>query len=105
MSFLSFLLVSFLIFWVLRLVVPTLLRWALTAFVRKQMRTGGIPFGAGGNPFEAGANPFSGQAPPRAERANEATGRVRVDYVPPKTPRQPRKDFPGGDYVEFEEVK
>ncbi|RTQ53577.1 DUF4834 family protein [Hymenobacter gummosus] len=105
MSFLSFLLVSFLIFWVLRLVLPALLRWALTAFVRKQMRTGGIPFGAASNPFESNANPFAGQAPPRPERSSEASGRVRVDYVPPKAPRQRRKDFRGGDYVEFEEVK
>ncbi|GAB3828122.1 DUF4834 family protein [Hymenobacter jeollabukensis] len=102
MSFISFLLVSFLIFWVLRLVLPYVLRYALSSFVRKQMRTGGMPFGA-----DAGA--FGQQAPPRYERPNprptEPTGEVRVDYVPPKAPRQPKKEFRGGDYVEFEEVK
>ncbi|GAB2948548.1 hypothetical protein GCM10027048_11820 [Hymenobacter coalescens] len=99
MSFFSFLLVSFLVFWLLRLVLPHLLRWALTAFVKKQMRTGGMPFGAEGNPF-------GGQVPPpRYERTTESTGRVRVDYVPPTAKRQPKKDFRGGDYVEFEEVK
>lgn len=101
-SFLSFLLVSFLIFWLLRLVLPYVLRYALSSFVRKQMRTGGVPFGAD-------AADFGPQAGPRYERPSqprpEPTGQVRVDYVPPKTPRQPRKDFRGGDYVEFEEVK
>lgn len=101
-SFLSFLLVSFLIFWVLRLVLPYVLRYALSSFVRKQMRTGGVPFGAE-------ASPFGEPAGPRYERAeartSQPTGEVRVDYVPPKAPRQPKKDFRGGDYVDFEEVK
>ncbi|MCC3155744.1 DUF4834 family protein [Hymenobacter sp. 15J16-1T3B] len=102
MSFISFLLVSFLIFWVLRLVLPLLLRYVLTAFVRKQMQAGGMPFGAD-------AADFGQQAPPRYERPNqrpaEPAGQVRVDFVPPKAPRQPKKEFRGGDYVEFEEVK
>jgi hypothetical protein len=98
MGFFSFLLVSFLVFWVLRLVLPFLLRYALTAFVKKQMRAGGMPLGAEGMPFGEPARP-------RYERPASAASEVRVDYVPPKTPRQPKKDFRGGDYVEFEEVK
>lgn len=98
MSFFSFLLVSFLIFWVLRLVLPHLLRYALVSLVKKQMGAGSMPFGAAGGPY---AEPES----PRYQRPAEATNQVRVDYVPPKTPRQPKKDFRGGDYVEFEEVK
>ncbi|OON70646.1 DUF4834 family protein [Hymenobacter sp. CRA2] len=95
MSFLTFLFVSFLLFWVLRLVLPYLLRYALTSLVKKQMGAGGMPFGA----------PFEGQAPPRYEQAAESADHVRVDYVPPKTKRQPKADFRGGDYVDFEEVK
>ncbi|KUG06243.1 DUF4834 family protein [Solirubrum puertoriconensis] len=95
--FINFLLITFLIAMVLRLVLPALLRWALSAFVKRQMRKGGVVFGPNGNPFAA---PSTSSGPSRA-----ADGEVRVDYVPPTAKRQPDTNFRGGDYVDFEEVK
>jgi hypothetical protein len=100
-----FLLKSILIFFVLsmvlRAVLPALLRWALSAFVRKQMQRGGAQFGPGGAMFAAGGSPFD--TPPPAQPGPE--GKVRVDYVPPtQKPRRP-ENLKGGEYVDFEEVK
>lgn len=91
----KFLLIFFLVSIVLRFVLPVLMRWLVVAFVKKQTRRYGAQFGA--NPFEA----------PRPEPSHNkaATGQVHVDYVPPKQkPAQP-KEFKGGEYVDFEEVK
>jgi hypothetical protein len=91
----KFLLIFFLVSIVLRFVLPVLMRWLVVGFVKKQTRRYSQQFGA--NPFEA----------PRPEPAHNgaATGQVHVDYVPPKQkPAQP-KEFKGGEYVDFEEVK
>ncbi|AYA38241.1 DUF4834 domain-containing protein [Hymenobacter oligotrophus] len=96
--FINFLLITFLVAMVLRLVLPALLRWALSAFVKRQMRKGGLVFGPNGNPFAA--------PPPSGGPSHSgANGQVRVDYVPPTAKRQPDTNFRGGEYVEFEEVK
>ncbi|UYZ58681.1 DUF4834 family protein [Hymenobacter latericus] len=96
--FIKFLLITFIVSMVLRLVMPTLLRWALGAFVKRQMRKGGVVFGPGGNPF-APPSPSGGPG------HNTPNGQVRVDYVPPTGKRQPDTNFRGGEYVDFEEVK
>ncbi|WP_022825369.1 DUF4834 family protein [Hymenobacter norwichensis] len=91
----KFLLIFFLVSIILRFVLPVLMRWLVVAFVKKQTRRYGAQFGA--NPFEA----------PRPEPSHNGptNGQVHVDYVPPKQkPAQP-KEFKGGEYVDFEEVK
>ncbi len=88
----KFWLISILIFFAVRYLLPIVLRLALNSFVRKQMRNGGfsVPPQAQPTPGPAAARP----------------GEVRVDYVPPVA-AQPGKQpgFTGGEYVDFEEVK
>jgi len=90
----KFLLIFFLVSIVLRFVLPVLMRWLVVRFLKKQTRRFGQQFGA--NPFEAPS-----PEPPR----NAATGQIHVDYVPPKQKPTPPKEFQGGEYVDFEEVK
>jgi hypothetical protein len=89
MDFMKFFLISILLFFALRYLLPIVLRLALNSFLRKQMRNGGFVV-----PPQAQSGP-----PP-------APGQVRVDYVPPvaKSNEKPH-DFKGGEYVDFEEVK
>jgi len=88
-TFLLFLLVFF---FLIRYVVPLVLRLVVGNLLQKQARRYGNPFGS--------QAPF-GQAQP----SSPPPGEVRVDYVPPKTASTPDKDFKGGEYVDFEEVK
>ncbi|MBD2770446.1 DUF4834 domain-containing protein [Hymenobacter sp. BT664] len=84
-----FWLILILLFFAVRYVLPIVLRVVLTGFVRKQMRNGGF-----------GVPPQSRPGPP------PAPGEVRVDYVPPITPKGEKPPgFKGGEYVDFEEVK
>ena len=88
-------LISFIIILlVFRLVMPHLLRWAIKAFVKKTIRNG--TFTNAGGPFAQ--EPFS-QSPPAPE------GEVKVAYAPRNGQKKAPKEFPGGEYVEFEEVK
>lgn len=43
----------------------------------------------------------------RAEYQNsqERKGNIRIDFVPGKNRKKKGKDFPGGEYVDYEEVK
>jgi hypothetical protein len=85
-----FFLILTIIFFLLRYVLPVVLRWAVTAFVRKQMQDGGF------------------SVPPQSQAASApVAGQVRVEYVPPKSTINPDKphSFRGGEYVDFEEVK
>lgn len=84
-----FWLLLILIVFVVRYVLPVVLRLVLSGFVRKQMRDGG---------FVAPTSARPGPPP--------APGEVRVEYVPPTAPEGGKPDsFKGGDYVDFEEVK
>jgi hypothetical protein len=85
MTFLITLLIIFLLF---RLVMPHLLRWAIQAFVKKTIRNG--TFMNAGSPFT--------QSQPAPE------GKVKVDFVPKKQAAK-AKEFRGGEYVAYEEVK
>ncbi|MBD2713834.1 DUF4834 family protein [Microvirga sp. STR05] len=91
----KFLLIFFLLALVLRFVLPVLMRYLVVGFLQKQARRHAQQFG--GAPFEA--------APNASEQTRTASGDVHVDYVPPRPkPAQP-KEFKGGEYVDFEEVK
>ncbi|KAA9331507.1 hypothetical protein F0P96_14805 [Hymenobacter busanensis] len=88
------LLIFFLVATLLRMVLPLLMRWLLTTFVRKQMERGGVR-------FDPRAAPFGAPPPPNPG----PEGKVRVDYVPPAAKPRRAEEFRGGDYVDFEEVK
>jgi uncharacterized membrane protein len=91
----TFLLTLLIVFFIARFVLPVVLRMVVGNFIKKQARRYGQA--AGGSPFGA---PFE----PAQPRSNNSTGEVHVDYVPPRQKPQP-KEFKGGDYVDFEEVK
>ena len=89
---LKFLIVSFLIIMFLRLVAPFLLRWLVKFIFKKTIRNAG--FGAPQHPFGDSQN----------HQYKKPNGNVRVDYIPEEHQKQ-RKDFEGGQYVDYEEVK
>ncbi|SHI32174.1 protein of unknown function [Hymenobacter daecheongensis DSM 21074] len=94
----KFVLTLLIITFVVRYVLPSVLRFFVGSFVRKQARKYTEQFG--GAPFEAPFGP-----PPPASNGHQPDGQIHVDFIPPKDkPRKPR-EFKGGDYVEFEEVK
>ena len=84
----------------LRYLMPYIIRFALKMFVQKQMRKA-----------QQFAQQSQGQAPPFGQReprfqstsAGGPKGKVKVAYVPEE--QRQRKDFPGGEYVDYEEVK
>ena len=87
----KFLLILLLVSFIIRFVAPVILRLLVGSFVQKQARR-----------FEQqqGSSPFG--PPPRP---SSAPGEVRVEYAPPKQNPQQSKEFRGGEYVDFEEVK
>jgi len=87
-----FWLILILVFFVVRYLLPVVLRLVLSGFVRKQMRNGGFV------------------VPPQAHsdggRTATQPGEVHIDYVPPTAPERDKPaGFKGGEYVDFEEVK
>ena len=76
----------------LRLVAPVLFRFLLGMFIKKSMRNGTF--------F---TNMYQQQRPqPNGQSTSRPKGDVKIDYMP----NQPdRKDFRGGEYVDYEEVK
>ena len=92
----KFLLVLLIFGLLMRYVLPLVVRLVIKHLLKKQARQFGQQFG--GNPFEAPARPSA--------RATSTTpGEVHVDYVPPRPQPKKPKEFTGGDYVDFEEVK
>ena len=85
----KFLLTLFIFFFLVRYVVPAVLRLLVGAFVQKQARRYSDTFG---------------QPAPPPRRPTEP-GKVRVDYVPPAAKNGQSSEFKGGEYVDFEEVK
>ncbi|OUJ73732.1 DUF4834 family protein [Hymenobacter crusticola] len=86
----KFLLTLLVISFIIRFVVPVVLRLLVGNLVQKHTRRFEQQFG--GSPF----NPPPTSPPP---------GEVRVEYVPPKQKPTPSKEFRGGEYVDYEEVK
>lgn len=91
----TFLLTVLVISFIIRFVAPVVLRWLVGSFLKKQAHRYGQQFG--------GQNPFGTPPPPRS--SSSAPGQVHVDYVPPKQKPTRAKEFKGGEYVDFEEVK
>lgn len=96
----KFILITFLILILLRWVAPFLIRWMIRLFIGKQMRKAASQFGGGfgqQSPFGNMHNPN----PPQQKKAPNSN--LNIDYIPED--KKERKDFRGGDYVEYEEVK
>ncbi|MDU0370944.1 DUF4834 family protein [Hymenobacter endophyticus] len=92
----KFFLVLIVLWLFVRYVLPLVLRFAVKHLLKKQAQKFGQHYGA--NPF---ANPSQTSARP----SHTPTGEVQVEYVPPRAkPPRPR-EFNGGEYVDFEEVK
>ena len=94
MALLKFIVVTILVIYFIRLVFPFLFRFLLGMFLKKKMRNGTF--------FYSNMNqqrPYQEQQPNTNGRA---PGKVKIDYIP----EQPeRREFNGGEYVDYEEVK
>jgi len=86
----KFIIILFISFFVFRLIMPHLIRWALKAFVKRTLQNGAFTH------FEQSFTPPQPQPQPE--------GKIKVDYVPQPKDQKP-KDFPGGEYVDYEEIK
>ena len=88
----KFLIITVLVILFFRLVAPVLFRYLLGMFIKRSMRNGTF--------F---TNMHQQQRPQPTDNSNgRAKGDVKIDYIP----NQPdRKDFDGGEYVDYEEVK
>lgn len=98
----SFWLILLFSFFLIRYVLPSVMRAVLGGFVRQQVhkaqQQGGGPFGP------TNGNPFGPQGPGRPAGPPPAPGQVRVDYVPPTTAKPRTGSDRVGEYVDFEEV-
>lgn len=81
---------------VARYVLPLVVRFAVRYLLKKQVQKFGQHYGA---------NPFANPPQARARPNQGPTGEVQVDYVPPREKPKKPKEFNGGEYVDFEEVK
>ncbi|NDK56848.1 DUF4834 family protein [Pontibacter fetidus] len=88
----KFIIISILVIMFFRLVAPTLFRFLLGMFIKRSMRNGTF---------------FTNmQQPPRPQPNSHSNGRAKADIKIDYIPNQPdRKDFTGGEYVDYEEVK
>lgn len=104
MSFLlKFLLIAIAILWLLRLVGRFLFPWAIRKAAERMMQG---QQGASGYKKTHYRSPFEGRgagARGGNRQSQQADGKIRIDYVPPRDDRQgPQK---AGEFVDFEEVK
>lgn len=88
----KFLIITFFLIMLLRLVAPVLLRMLVKFIFGRTIRNAGF-----GGPQQ----PFGNSQQHQYQKPN---GNVRVDYIPEDYQKQ-RKDFEGGQYVDYEEVK
>ncbi len=77
----KFFITLLIIFFLLRLLMPYIIKWVLQAFVKRTMRKGGFTGTFGQPPFQQ--EPFQQQ-----HRAQE--GKVNIDYVPNETKLNPQ---------------
>lgn len=93
----KFFITLLILFFLLRLVMPYIIRWVLQAFVKRTLRKGGFTGTFGQPPF---AQDSFETRPPSPD------GKVNIDYVPQQEKTKSNgHDFKGGDYVDYEEVK
>ncbi|MEJ8758656.1 DUF4834 family protein [Pontibacter sp. H259] len=87
----KFFFITILIILFLRLVAPFLFRFLLGMFIKKSMRNGTF--------F---TNMYQQRPQPNQAPDSRRTGDVKIDYMPNQADK---KDFRGGEYVDYEEVK
>ncbi|WP_134089476.1 DUF4834 family protein [Olivibacter sp. XZL3] len=94
MGLLKILLVTILILWVLRILVTVLFPYLMAMFVGKMQREAQ-------KQYERQTGSYA------QENAPKPDGKVRIDYVPPKTTKNKPSTTNGGvgEFVEFEEIK
>ncbi len=93
----KFFITLLILFFLLRLVMPYIIRWALQTFVKRTIRKGGFTGTFGQPPFP---QDFAQPRPKAPE------GKINIDYVPETgKPKPNNSDFKGGEYVDYEEVK
>lgn len=86
----KFLIIAVLVFLFFRLVAPALFRFLLGMFIKRSMRNGTF---------------FTNMQQPQRPQPNgqgRAKADIKIDYIPNQADR---KDFQGGEYVDYEEVK
>ncbi len=76
----------------MRFVFPHILRWAIKAFIKKTIQKGQF--------VNIDPNTFRS-----ANHQPQPEGNVKVDYIPKQPQTNQSKEFPGGEYVDYEEVK
>ena len=88
----KFIIITILVIMFFRLVAPTLFRFLLGMFIKRSMRNGTF--------F---TNMHQPQRPePNGQSNGRAKADIKIDYIP----NQPdSKDFKGGEYIDYEEVK
>jgi len=90
----KFIFTTLLIIFFIRMVAPVLFRWLLGMFIKKKMRNGTF--------FYTNMNQQNQPHTNGSQPNGKPKGSVKIDYIP----EQPeRRDFKGGQYVDYEEVK
>ncbi|MCL4639451.1 MULTISPECIES: DUF4834 family protein [Olivibacter] len=94
MGLLKILLVAILILWVLRMLVTVLFPYLMAMFVGKMQQEAQ-------KQYERQAGSY------RSENVPNTDGKVRIDYVPPRTTKSKPSTTNGrvGEFVDFEEIK
>jgi hypothetical protein len=94
----KYIITTILIIYLIRLVAPFLLRWLLALFVKKSIRNGSF-FHSNMKQQQRQYQDFHQN---NSQQNAKANGGVKIDYVPDQPDS---KDFKGGEYVDYEEVK
>lgn len=83
------------------MVAPVLFRWLLGMFIKKKMGNGTF-FYSNMHQQQQRQQQQHGPYNNGKQHNGRTKGNVKIDYIP----EQPeRKDFNGGEYVDYEEVK
>lgn len=94
MGLLKILLVTILILWMLRMLVTVLFPYLMAMFVGKMQQEAQ-------KQYQQQTGTYDREHAPRPD------GKVRIDYVPPKSPKNKPSTSNGrvGEFVDFEEIK
>jgi hypothetical protein len=90
----KFIFTTILIIFFIRMVAPVLFRWLLALFVKKSLRNGSF--------FYSNMKQQQQQYQDFHQNNGKTKGSVKIDYIPDQNDK---KDFKGGEYVDYEEVK
>lgn len=95
----KFIFTTLLIIFFIRMVAPVLFRWLLGMFIKKKMRSGTF--------FYTNMHQQRQRAEQQQHNGHNGSrrsgGGVKIDYIPEQ--QRERKNFDGGEYVDYEEVK